>query len=550
MLKNLLSLFFVISCTINTSSQYHQKTFYIPVAQLNIDGNNMSVQPGDTVFLEAGHKRFLRIVNFHGTAEHPIIFMNYGGEVIIQNDDWHFAAKIGGSSFFRFSGSGVAGTKYGIRILGTKAGGINGLSVDEFSTNFRIDHIEIANTGFAGIMSKTNPTCDTLTHRNNFTQNSSVFHDNYIYNTGGEGMYIGHTSYNGFNISCNEESVVVMPAVLKGVRIYNNIIENTGYDGIQLSSGEEDCEIYNNVVLNYGTTGTWGQIAGIQLGGGTTGKCYNNYVANGKGIGITLFGLGNIDVFNNIIVNAGRNHQPNDPTVRVHGMFCDDRNTIPGSSFNFYNNTIVNPKTDGIRFSSTGSAGNKFFNNIIVGPGSIDAYSPFSKESPFINIGVKTGIDAIISNNYFHANMSQIQFIDTLTNNYRLSLNSPGIDTGIDIAGTGITFDFDGNTRPSGFGYDIGAFEHQVQVPEPEPEVANPFTIYPNPTNGTFYIHSESKEKANLHITNQKGEIVYRKTNFSDWNLPLKLGKQHKAGFYHVYLHRGDESFMNMLIVE
>ncbi len=560
MLKNQLLLLFTLCLVLSLSSQGQNNAFYIPATQLNVDGLNMGVQPGDTVFLEAGQKRFLRIVNFHGNADHPIIFMNYGGEVIVQNDDWHYAIKIGWCSFFRFTGSGVEGTKYGIRILETKPGGVNGLSVDDFSTNFEVDHIEIANVGFAGIMSKTNPSCDSITHRDNFTQYSSVFHNNYIHDTGGEGMYIGHTYYNGYNINCNGEPTVVLPSVLKGVRIYDNIIENTGYDGIQVSSAVEDCEIYNNVVLNYGITGTWGQIAGIQLGGGTTGKCYNNFIADGKGIGITVFGLGDIDIFNNVVVNAGRNHQPEDSTVRVHGMFCEDRNTIPGSSFNFYNNTIVNPKTDGIRFSSTESAENKFYNNIIVGPGSINAYSPFSKESPFINIGGKNGIDAIISNNYFHANMSQVQFVDSLEYNFRLNINSPCIDDGIDLTNSGVVFDFDQNSRPSGSGFDIGAFEYQVQSSsswqgereseDSQLDADNTFFVYPNPTTGIFYIHSEIPEKANLYITNKQGEIVFRKNNFSDWDLPLQQGKQHQKGFYYVILRRDSKTLTKTLVIE
>lgn len=42
---------------------------------------------------------------------------------------------------------------------------------------------------------------------------------------------------------------------------------------------------------------------------------------------------------------------------------------------------------------------------------------------------------------------------------YRLTSNSPCVDSGIDM---GVTIDFDGNPRPQGVGFDIGAFEFNI----------------------------------------------------------------------------------------
>jgi hypothetical protein len=42
--------------------------------------------------------------------------------------------------------------------------------------------------------------------------------------------------------------------------------------------------------------------------------------------------------------------------------------------------------------------------------------------------------------------------------NFRIKIISPAIDAGYNL-GSLVTDDFDGNHRPQGFGYDIGAFE-------------------------------------------------------------------------------------------
>ena len=53
-------------------------------------------------------------------------------------------------------------------------------------------------------------------------------------------------------------------------------------------------------------------------------------------------------------------------------------------------------------------------------------------------------------------------FADAVNHNFRLTTNSPYINSGIP---TGIMRDFDGISRPQGSGYDIGAFEYDENTP-------------------------------------------------------------------------------------
>ncbi len=423
--------------------------------QTGVNGATLNVQPGDTVCIMAGSRDYLYLSNFHGDSLHYIVFINCGGSVTVQNNYYMYGIKFSNSTYFRFTGSGVDSVKYGIKVL-ESAPGCNGLSLDDKSSNFEIDHLEIANTGFAGIVSKTEPRCDLTTNRGFFTQYQTVFHDNYIHNTGGEGFYIGHSFYTGYAVTCNGLPDTLYPHEIKGVRVYNNIVENAHWDGIQVSCVTEDCEIYGNTVTGYGASAVSSQNNGIQMGGGTTGKCYNNFISNGTGNGIVVFGTGNNLIFNNVIVNAGLNFYPNDPAKRIHGIFCDDRATVPGRYFNFVNNTIVHPKTDGIRFSSLESTNNQILNNIIIHPGSLGSYSTNSQS--FINL--LPGVDVTLSNNYTELFMSGIQFRDTLADNFRLLNNSPARDTGTDVSPMEIIFDHDNLSRPYAAGFDIGAFEH------------------------------------------------------------------------------------------
>jgi len=39
------------------------------------------------------------------------------------------------------------------------------------------------------------------------------------------------------------DNIVVLPHIIEGVSIYNNIVENTGWDGIQVSSAPVNCNV-------------------------------------------------------------------------------------------------------------------------------------------------------------------------------------------------------------------------------------------------------------------------------------------------------------------
>ena len=433
-------------------------TKVIDLSVRNIDGSNVKfrdIQPGDTVCIQAGQREILRLANIHGDSLNYITFKNCGGTVDIANDNLGYGISIYNCSYVRLSGSGDSTHRYGIRILKTQSTATHGLSIGNFSTDIEVDHLEICNTGFAGIMAQTYPTCDGSGNRGNFVQKNTSIHDNYIHNTRGEGMYIGHSSYNGIVKVCEEDSVTLYPPDLHGLYIYNNILDSCGYDGIQACCATKNCSIYNNIVTNYGTRNEPAQHTGIQIGAGTTGLCYNNIIMNGSGTGIMVFGLGDNYVFNNLICNAGKSYFPEDLTKKVYGIFCDDRATIQGKSFNFINNTIIKPKTDGIRIYSTESSNNLIYNNLIIEPDSL--MYRYDMSSRFICAGSE--IDAILATNYFVSKLPGNVVSDNLNQiyDYCNSLNIHG--HGTNVSQHGINFDLYGNVRPESDSIDIGAIQ-------------------------------------------------------------------------------------------
>jgi len=110
-------------------------THWVPVDQRNVDANELNVQPGDTIKLEPGLRQSLRIINIKGDSLACVIICNGDGEVIVQNNDFHYGIVLSDCSYFRFTGSHDNMPVYGIKILGTGPGG-NGLSVEKKSTNY------------------------------------------------------------------------------------------------------------------------------------------------------------------------------------------------------------------------------------------------------------------------------------------------------------------------------------------------------------------------------------------------------------------------------
>lgn len=412
--------------------------YVVPANVMVVDAKLLGIQPGDMICFSSAIKYTTSITlkNVVGTADKPVIISNCGGTAVLTVTERPWNVKMSYSKFFRFTGGNVDGT-YGIKISGSTS---NGLVLCDLSTNFEVDHVEVSNVGFAGIMAKTDPTCDNATNRGYFTMRNISIHHNYVHHTGGEGLYVGHTFYGGYNLSCGMK----LPHTIEGSKIYNNKVTYTGWDAIQVSSATKDANIYNNTVENFGTKMKSAQDYGIILGAGTGGRCYGNYVKGGTGTSLCVFGLTSNMIYNNLIVNSAKT-----------GIFCDERVDVYGTGYKVMNNTIINPKEVGIRMYADKVPSNVVINNIVVNPG---LYGQHGVHSFIMTLYWMK--NTTIANNYTTRNIADVKFVGPTTFNYRLQSTSPAVNKGRSVSSYGIPTDFYGGARLKGSYVDIGVAEY------------------------------------------------------------------------------------------
>ncbi len=458
-------LLFLILLLTSSAQLAISKSVIVPVNIFYLDGSASpynQLAGGDTLFFAAGNRTYLCIKNFKGNTTNPIVMINKGGDVIIDTDHY-YGISVQNCRYIKLTGTGDKSMMYGFKIKRVSNGA--GLSFCDLSSDFEVDHISIENTLIGGLYAKTDPDGTPSTDRANFTQYNTIIHDNYVAHTADEGMYIGSTKYDGQTVTVNGVATLLYPSILDGVKVYNNIVEYAGWDGIQVSSASKNCQIYNNTVRFDSQAGHDTQMSGIILGGGTKADCFNNYIADGKGVGIEVHGLGGTRVFNNIIVNPGLNYYPGDVTWPKHGMYISDNSVQKDSSFYIFNNTIINPKSDGIRFASAKSKNNLISSNIIINPGNYNLYE--TDNTSWVGndayIMAPNGFGNItLSNNYFKRDALLAGFASTNLHNasdFALTSGSPLIDGADTNPKVSATFDFINNPRPYGLKSDIGAYE-------------------------------------------------------------------------------------------
>lgn len=311
-------------------------------------------QGGDTIYISSNRTKGIKFRKLFGNELKPIVIINYKGQVNI-NDPLNWGAlTFENCQYIKVTGSGTPSIKYGFKLSANTCG----LAFSELSSDCEASFINIDHEGFFGIFAKKD-------YGGNPPSPAPVFanlsiHDCFIENVT-EGMYLGETKSPGMEF--------------RHVRIYNNIVRNTGRESIQIANMVEDVKVFNNTLLNAGLDNELSQNNNLQIGDNTVADIYNNIILDAPSFGIICFGMGNIKFTNNYI---GMNK----------GIFTDSRMF-----------TLIETSLDII--------GNYFFNN--------------TSTEIIKNMNEKNHIN--ISGNYWNTDISFYKNSSGNTNNFSLENN-------------------------------------------------------------------------------------------------------------------------------
>ncbi|MCB0661768.1 MAG: right-handed parallel beta-helix repeat-containing protein [Saprospiraceae bacterium] len=413
------------------------------------------VNAGDTVFVENGTYVGFDVRDVNGTAGSPIVFKGLGSNVLInqsgpvRND----GINIENADYIVIDGfysNNMPGNGNGIRVV--------------ISDHCVVRNCVCDNNAERGIF--TGFTDDILIEYNICT-NSIDEHGIYVSNSSDRPIIRFNECYgnNAIGIHLNADASLGGDGIISDAQIYGNIIhDNNRAAGINMD-GLENPVVYNNLIYNnHFAQG----IALFQQDGAivTNGaKIYNNTIivpSDGRwGIHLTDGANVKTEIYNNIIINQHA----------WRGCITVEAIAQMKSDYNILNDKMSDMGDGGtIAFSEWQTLG-------------FDTHSQIADPLPSI-------------------------FMDPAANDYQLADESQAIDAGTNLVSTIVMVDLDGVTRPSGMGYDIGAFERTITTQIKQVGITElGIIIAPNPVQHQFTI-SGNGDAYDIQILNIKGQCI------------------------------------------
>lgn len=328
------------------------------------------------------------------------------------------------------------------------------------------------------------------------------------------------------NNSCdNNAERGIFTAFTDDILIEHNICTNSlDEHGIYVSnSSDRPIVRYNEC---YGNNGTGIHMNGDLSSGGdgiiSDAQVYGNILHdNNRAAGINMDGLQDPIIYNNLIYN---NH-----FAQGIALFQQD-GAIVTNGAKIFNNTIIVPSDGrwGILVQNGANVNTEIYNNIIInqhtwrGCIAVENIAQFTCDYNILNDKMSDSGDGSTINlttwqNLGFDNHSQLAgdltsiFVNPTTNNYQLINGSQAIDIGTNLVSSIVTDDLNGNTRPIGFDYDIGAYEYSNNLSTADNSFGN-LHLFPNPVKDILTINLANQSFNSYKIYNLTGQIVLNYT--------------------------------------
>lgn len=301
-----------------------------------------------------------------------------------------------------------------------------------------------------------NGACHGIHARNNC--NHIIIENNYVKNTGGCGIYAKYSdnviidnnevSYTNLDPAWDKEVIS-----LHGVdtfEVKNNHVHHVNHIGIDAKADCLNGKIYRNYVHDLGIYDGRGQL-GIYIDGAYNIDVYENVIHDISGGGLVLGlerpqydDLEKINVYNNIVYDS------------EFGIMLW---AFPGTeeyvkNLKFINNICYKNDKDGIYIGDLPIENIITRNNIVSNNGRYQIQKVGSITGLTVDHNLIDGSTQITGDDYVEGNP---KFVNPAVGNFHLQEDSPAIDSGSSVDAPSV--DYDGNLRPQGAGYDIGAYE-------------------------------------------------------------------------------------------
>lgn len=359
--------------------------------------------------------------------------------------------------------------------------------------------------------------CISVASTTNFDIRNNHVHHGGPGTNGGEGICPKDGSFNG--------------------RVYNNHVHDLPIKlGIYVDAWDKhtyNIEVFNNIVHDCGNDGF--TLASEQGGLLENISVYNNIAYHNRNIGISVTPNGDV---------------PNSPmkTLKI----------VNNTLFNNGWNTVADPWGGGIGVDSPNLTDLTIRNNIV----SQNLLYEIAIESSGQNVatdhnlidGFRGELTEETRGSSFVEGAPGV--VDASGADFHLIEGALAIDKGVSTDAPAA--DYDGNPRPQGVGYDIGAFEYSanpVAVDERASPIPEKFELrqnYPNPFNAGTDISYQLTESGKVMVTvyNLLGEPVRVLVNeeqapgdhFIHWDAKDDLGRFVSSGVYLYQIHAGSFS--------